>query len=32
VLRPGLLYRLQTSGCDINTDMFERRVLVKDIE
>ena len=29
-LRPGFLDRLQASGCNLDTSMFERRVLVKD--
>jgi pilus assembly protein CpaF len=29
-LRPGFLERLKASGCEIDTDMFERRVLVRD--
>ena len=29
-LRPGFLDRLQASGCNIDTGMFERRVLIKD--
>jgi len=29
-LRPGFLERLKAGGCDVNPDMFERRVLVRD--
>jgi pilus assembly protein CpaF len=29
-LRPGFLDRLKSSGCDLDPDMFERRVLVRD--
>ncbi|MCB9850842.1 MAG: CpaF family protein [Phycisphaerales bacterium] len=29
-LRPGFLERLKSSGCNIDPDMFERRVLVRD--
>jgi pilus assembly protein CpaF len=29
-LRPGFLERIRSSGVNLNPDMFERRVLVKD--
>ena len=29
-LRPGFLERLKASGCTLDKDMFERRVLVRD--
>jgi len=29
-LRPGFLERLKSSGCNVDPDMFERRVLVRD--
>ena len=31
-LRPGFLDRLMTSGCTLDPSMFERRVLVRDVE
>ena len=29
-LRPGFLERLKTSGVEMNTDLFERKVLLKE--